>query len=91
MIQNIGDGDAGSMVVKYYLSDDDVFDGGDTLLKSDSLDKIIAGSVVPRTFKRTFAAGFSLSGKYIIAVVDANNAVVESNENNNSIAYGPLQ
>ena len=91
IIQNIGEGDAESAVVKYYLSDDDIFDDGDTFLKSVSEGKIIAGTVLPKTFKKHFAAGVSLSGKYIIAVVDADNTIVESDENNNYIAYGPLQ
>jgi subtilase family serine protease len=89
-VQNIGEGDAESAFVKYYLSEDNVFDGGDTFLSSASVGKIIAGTVIPKTFNRSFAAGAS-SGKYIIAVVDADNTVAESNENNNNIAYGPLQ
>ena len=35
-------------------------------------------------------AGVSASGQYVIAVVDSQNVVFESNENNNQIAYGSL-
>lgn len=88
-IQNIGTADSSSCVVKYYLSDDNILDldGGDTFLKQVSIGKISAGTSITKNLSYSFPYGVSIAGKYIIAVIDADDAVEESDEDNN-IAYG---
>jgi len=90
-IQNIGTKNAASSIVKFYLSDDNTFDAADTYLKQVSIKNIITGESSDKNFKYAFPYGETLAGKYIIAVVDADNTVFEANEDNNEIEYGPMQ
>ena len=88
-IQNIGNEDASSSVVRYYLSKDDTFDAGDTLLKQINTGKIKKGKSKNKSFSYTSPYGILISGKYIIAVMDADHTSAEINENNNMIVFGP--
>jgi subtilase family serine protease len=36
------------------------------------------------------APGMAVSGQYVVAVVDAGNAVAENDEGNNRVVFGPL-
>jgi hypothetical protein len=90
-IQNMGTKNAASSTVKFYLSNDNVFDAADTYLKKISVKNIKTGESSDKSLKYTFPYGETLAGKYIIAVVDADNTVFEANEDNNEIAYGPMQ
>jgi hypothetical protein len=88
-IQNIGTKDAVSSVVRFYLSDNDAYDAGDIFLKKVSTGKLKLGKSVKKTFAYNFKIGFSATGKYVIAVLDADNKVIEAAEGNNKIVYGP--
>jgi hypothetical protein len=90
-IQNIGTKNAASSIVKFYLSDDNTHDDADTYLKNVSTKNIITGESSDKNFKFAFPYGQTLTDKYIIAVIDADNTVVEAIEDNNKIAYGPMQ
>ena len=90
-IQNTGNQDALTSVVKYYLSNDNIFDGGDSFLKNVSTGKIKIDKSKIKTLSYSFAAGTSLTGKYIIAVLDSDNQITELDETNNNVVYGPLQ
>jgi hypothetical protein len=80
-ITNIGTQRAGSSVTKFYLSND-----GTTLDKLITRSALTAFNVAKsKTVSFKYAAK-SVSGKYIVAVVDANNSVSESNKRNNVIA-----
>ena len=77
-VSNTGNAAAGAFVVRFYLSAD-----GTTLsrlLAQSSLSSLPAAGSKSLSLSY-YASG--LSGKYIIAVVDANSAVTESNETNN--------
>jgi hypothetical protein len=89
-IQNIGNIDASSCTVKFYLSDNNTYDGGDTLLRQVPLGTIIAGGSLSGNIKFKLQSGQTATGKYVIAVIDAENTVLESNEGNNQIVYGPV-
>jgi len=89
-VQNTGNKDIKTSSVKFYLSDDGMYDGGDTYLKKVSTGKIKAGKSQKKTFSYSFKTGISTSGKYVIVVLDADNQVVEADEENNDIIYGPL-
>jgi subtilase family serine protease len=82
--------DASTSTIKFYLSDNNTYNGGDTLLKKVETGTITAGGSITGNIKFNLPTGQSASGKYVIAVIDADNTVVESNEANNQIVYGPL-
>jgi hypothetical protein len=89
-IQNIGTQDATTSFVRYYLSTDSTYNAGDTFLKQVATGKVKVGRSKTKTLSYSFPTGQSASGQYVIAVIDADNTIVESNDNNNNIAYGPV-
>jgi hypothetical protein len=90
-IQNIGYEDADSSYVQFYLSDDNIYDLGDTFLKEMTVGKRMkAGKIKNKKLKYKMPYDVTANGKYIIAVIDADNSVVELNESNNTIVYGPF-
>lgn len=82
--RNDGLVDAGRFVTRFYLSTDQVFDAGDTLLQERATTSLRAGREVSLSLSATTGAG--ATGKFIIAVVDAAQAVAESDESNNRVA-----
>jgi hypothetical protein len=50
-----------------------------------------AGKSSKKTFSCNFGIGETAAGKFVIAVIDANKALSEADEDNNNIVYGPLQ
>ena len=87
IVKNIGKNIAASSNVNFYLSEDNTYDEGDTFLKKVAAGKLkVNGS---KTIKLTYKLPLNntASGKYVIAVVDADNTVVEADESNNTIAY----
>ncbi len=89
-IVNSGSVKAKGSSVKFLLSDDNVAGAGDRELKSVKLKAIKNGKSKPAKLKVTLAAGEAVSGKFVIAVADSTAKVAESNENNNTAAFGPL-
>jgi len=90
-IDNIGHRDAPSCSVKFYLSDDGNYDeGADTFLKKVSTGKIKVGASKTKKLSATLVTGITASGKNIVAVIDADHAVVEEDETNNEIPFGPI-
>jgi hypothetical protein len=45
---------------------------------------------VNKKLSYTLPSGVTASGKYVIAVLDADDAVQETDENDNVIAFGPI-
>jgi hypothetical protein len=91
-VQNKGTAIAPSTVLRFYLSSDATFDGGDTQLGSDVVIRrpIKVGKTGKAKLKTTLPVGANPSGKFLLAVVDAVNTVSESDETNNVIVFGPL-
>jgi hypothetical protein len=87
-IQNTGNTDAKSAFVRFYLSDDPSYDEGDLLLKQVASGTIKANSSKNKQLSYTLPLNGTASQKYIIAVIDADNVITESNESNNSIVSG---
>lgn len=74
IVQNIGEKDAVTSFVRFYLSSDATYSDGDTLLKKAATGKIKAGKT--KAIKLTNQPLLeSASGKYIIAVIDADNTI----------------
>jgi len=89
-IQNAGTLNTPSSKVNFYLSDDANYNEGDAFLKSVSTGNIKAGASKTKKLSCSLPVGENASGKYIIAVIDAENGVTESNEGNNQIVFGPI-
>ena len=90
-IQNVGSLNAPSCFVRFYLSYDNVYSKGkDTFLKQVATGHIKSEENKTRTLSYSFPLGETASGKYIIAVMDADNTVVEIDESNNYVVFGPI-
>jgi hypothetical protein len=62
----------------------------DTYLKGLSTGTVKAGAKKVKKLSYSFTAGQTVKRKYIIAVIDANNTVVEPGKANNIVVFGPL-
>lgn len=89
IVKNIGKHNAPHSNVKFYLSEDNAYDKGDAFLEKVRVRKIKVNRSerIKLTYELKLPLGSTASGKYIIAVVDADNTVVEDSESNNIIAY----
>jgi len=88
LIQNTGNAASGSFKITFYLSADASFDpGADQFLRSGNIPGIGAGKDTTTSFLYKFR--HSVSGKYLLCVIDSANRVAESNENNN-VASGQI-
>jgi len=74
----------------FYLSADNVFDGGDTFLKQVAVGALNPGKAQGKKLSYMLPTGQTASGQYVIAVIDATNTVLETDESNNVIVFGPL-
>jgi hypothetical protein len=81
VVKNTGNQKAGISSINFYLSNDGITLG--TLIKQSTVWYLDAAQSMTFTIK---TSGTDLAGKYIVAVVDADNSVVESNEQNNRIS-----
>ena len=87
-VKNQGLTAAGAFTIRYYLSINTSYDAIDRLLCSRSITNLAAGAANPAigTITTTCAISATLaSGSYyVVAVVDADSVVVETNETNNN-------
>lgn len=96
IIANEGDGDSSNTRVQYYLSDDAVYTTDpllgtpDSLFHTVSLGKVKANKTKKRTIGGGLFKNLSPSGKFIIAVIDPDNIITESNETNNTVVSPQL-
>jgi hypothetical protein len=97
-VRNNG-GQSANAAVEFYLSDDETLTTTPDALSSTTdvlLHRVSLGSVqAGRTKKKTLGGGHlkqasAASGMYVIAYVDAENQLVESDELNNIVASDPL-
>ena len=83
---------AGPFRVDFYLSTDNVLDGGDRLLGSRNVTGLGPLTSTAATTVVTVPADVTPGAYYVIAVADAGNQVVESDETNNTRATeAPIQ
>jgi hypothetical protein len=90
-IKNIGNRNASSTYVSFYLSDDDIYDGEGAPFKRLSTGKIKVNMSKPikLNYNFSFPVGGSSKGKYIIAVIE-DDSLGDIDEANNIILYGPI-
>ncbi|NWG02532.1 MAG: hypothetical protein HXY44_06730 [Syntrophaceae bacterium] len=80
-VSNVGPADAKRFKVAFYLSDDGLTLGN--LLKTSTFRRgLVAGATKDISFS-TRSRRTSLSGKFLIALIDSDNSVTESDKNNN--------
>ena len=89
-VSNIGFKKATSSSVLFYLSDDGAFDAGDTLLKEKAVGELAVAATQKIPFDHKLPTGETASGRYVIAVIDPANKIVEIDEVNNFVAFGPI-
>ncbi len=81
-LQNVGNQNVRSFKVEFYLSDDGTTLG--KLLRTRTVRRLNAGASHSIRFR--YSSGTSISGKFIIAVIDSTGQVSEADENNNRAA-----
>jgi DNA-binding beta-propeller fold protein YncE len=89
-VQNTGNQNAPSSSVRFYLSNDAYIDGTDIFLRQVATGSVKMGTSKSKVLSHSLPVGETASGKYIIAVIDADNTVTESDKNNNYAAFGPI-
>jgi hypothetical protein len=89
-VKNIGNKDASSTYVKFYLSGNSTYEDEDSQLKQIATGKLKPGKSKVINFNLNLATNQTATGKYVITVIDKDNLVAEIDENNNQIIYGPI-
>lgn len=87
-VRHRGRGNVSATRLQFYLSNDATFDASDTLLKGFSIPPLRAGQTARVSLNVKLRS--RASGKFLIALVDAHDAVKESDEANNVVVFGPL-
>ena len=72
------------------MSSDNTLDGADTLLRQYAVKKIKAGRAVKVAVSIKLPAGTSASGKFVIGLADADDALPDVDDANNVVPFGPL-
>jgi hypothetical protein len=83
---------ASGSFVRFYLSKTDKVTDQAKIIGEEAPFGIIApdGSVKLTLLDAKLAKGASASGKYVIAVIDPDHLVKETDKTNNTVVYGPL-
>jgi hypothetical protein len=89
-VTNPGTAPAFPSVIRFFLSSDDTLDAGDLVLEEVDLGPLEAGHTEEVDFDVKLPKGQSAAGQFVIAVLDANNAVLEINEENNIVVSLPV-
>jgi subtilase family serine protease len=83
---NAGGGSASPTTTRFYLSVNSTLDAGDTLIGSRTLVGLAAGEVSTVSTSLPIPAGTASGTYYVIVKADADNAVTETTETNNTYA-----
>jgi hypothetical protein len=90
-VVNQGTATAPASRLRVFLSDDTVLDQtSDLLLKTFTIKKLKSGRGTMSKLKVKLPLGVTAAGKYLFAVIDAEIAVPETNETNNTPMAGPI-
>jgi len=85
-VRNQGGGTAPPTTTRYYLSVDSILDGSDIALGGRTTGSIASGASDTGSITVAIPAGTASGSYYIIAKADGDNALVETNEANNTFA-----
>lgn len=87
-VKNIGNSNAGTFDVSYYLSVDKILDSNDPSIGKKSVSGLAAGVSVSINAKVLIPTGTVAGTYWVIAVVDGTGKIAESDEANNVLAAG---
>lgn len=91
-VVNVGGTTAPSSTVKYYLSSNSTYSGGDVLLGSSSISSLGSNASVSKSKTLTIPSGTNSGTWYILIIADANEDVNEgTNGENNNVSAEQLQ
>lgn len=90
VVQNTGAATVPTSVLAIYLSNDATLDGSDTLLRQYKIRAISPGQSLTKSVSGKLPVGTDAHGKYILALADADDAVLDADDNNDIAIYGPL-
>jgi subtilase family serine protease len=82
-VRNLGPTDAGPSVTRFYLSNNVIFDGGDTLLAARQVPALGSGLTNAGSTTVTIPSGISGTW-YLFALADNTGVIAEASETNNS-------
>jgi len=88
-VENIGTEDARTVKIAFYLSNDAALDDGDTRIRTRKVRSLSTGKSTTMLFR--YRSKATLEGKFIIAEVDSNDQVLESDEGNNIVLSPQIQ
>ena len=89
-IRNEGDQKAPAFTVSLHLSQDETLDENAVLLKKLKVGSLKAGSNKTIKWTHNLPVNGQATGEYVIAVIDEERVIAESNENDNQTPYGPI-
>ena len=89
-VRNVGYKNIPSASVRYFLSVDGFYDAGDLFLKKFGTGELLFGKGKRFAFGYKLPVGETAAGQHVIAVMDINNKIVELDETNNVIVFGPI-
>lgn len=82
-LSNIGSTDSTAFVVRFYVSEDDTVSTDDLLLKDWKVKKLKVAQTRNKKINVRMPLNVPATGKHLIGIIDADNTVAESDENNN--------
>ncbi len=91
VFENDGSGDASSFRIGVYLSTDTTWDGGDTLIAITSISSLSAGYYSITSGQITLPSGIPYGNYYVLAIIDDQNSVSETNEYDNGVYFGTVR
>ena len=80
-----------NVVLRFFLSADPVLDADDVALGDLPVKPLDPTETQVRTFHANVPRGLDATGLFVIAFIDADNVVFESNESNNIVVSAPVQ
>jgi hypothetical protein len=72
------------------MSNDGTLHGSSTQLKQYRIKRLRPNQAFTRTLSLKLPKGTSLSGLYVVALADADDALPDVDDSNNILPYGPL-
>ena len=83
---------AAGAVVRFYLSSDGTLNAATVLGKDAAFDILAPGAseTVKLTGAKLPAGDTAFTGLYVVAVIDPDGVVTETDKGNNTVVYGPL-
>lgn len=90
-VRNTGAAPAQPTLVRFFLSTDATLSPDDLPLYQGAVRRLAARRAASIPFRIPLPRGVTAQGRYLIAVVDATNAVSETNEFGHAVAVGPLR